>query len=74
MTDRDVNYMKEMWGTTSLITDYSPEKPKKQKTNLLREIVTDEFAEKTTEVQSEIYEPTEDSSWTYGIEPKYIVG
>jgi hypothetical protein len=20
--DRDVNYMKEMWGTTSLITDY----------------------------------------------------
>lgn len=22
--DRDVNYMKEMWGTTKLITDYEP--------------------------------------------------
>jgi len=29
--DRDVNYMKEMWGTTKLITDYYPESEKKQK-------------------------------------------
>lgn len=24
--DRDVKYMKEMWGTTKLITDYTPVK------------------------------------------------
>lgn len=29
--DRNVTYMKEMWGTTRLITDYVPEKPKKLK-------------------------------------------
>jgi len=34
--DRDVEYMIEMWGTTSLITDYVPEKtpsPSKSKQN-----------------------------------------
>jgi hypothetical protein len=29
--DRDVKYMKEMWGTTKLITDYIPQKPNKFK-------------------------------------------
>ena len=36
--DRDVNYMYQMWGTTSLITDYwtKPEKQKIQKKLLLK--------------------------------------
>jgi hypothetical protein len=29
--DRDVKYMKSMWGTTKLITDYIPQKPKIRK-------------------------------------------
>lgn len=33
--DRDVKYMKEMWGTTKLITDYVPiAKPKKREYHL----------------------------------------
>jgi hypothetical protein len=27
--DRDVNYMKQMWGTTKLVTDYFPIKTQK---------------------------------------------
>lgn len=26
--DRNTSYMKTMWGTTRLVTDYVPEKPK----------------------------------------------
>ncbi len=29
--DRDTSYMKQMWGTTRLITDYVPQKPKTKK-------------------------------------------
>jgi hypothetical protein len=29
--DRDVTYMKQMWGTTRLITDYTPQKQKSKK-------------------------------------------
>jgi hypothetical protein len=29
--DRDTTYMKQMWGTTRLITDYVPQKVQKSK-------------------------------------------
>jgi hypothetical protein len=29
--DRDISYMKQMWGTTRLITDYVPQRPKTKK-------------------------------------------
>jgi len=33
--DRDVNYMREMWGTTKLVTDYIPiKKHRTRKYNL----------------------------------------
>lgn len=33
--DRDVNYMKEMWGTTKLITDYNSLKVTKNRKYLV---------------------------------------
>jgi hypothetical protein len=54
--DRDVNYMKEMWGTTSLITDYSS--PKKK---VLQEIMHDRPADAENlneeESETEIFKP-----------------
>jgi hypothetical protein len=29
--DRNTSYMRQMWGTTRLITDYVPEKPKNKR-------------------------------------------
>lgn len=70
MTDRDVNYMKEMWGTTSLITDYGSDQPKNKK--MLQEIVHDDLIEKPENSEKELYE-RKDDSWNYGIEPTYVI-
>lgn len=65
--DRDTEYMKQMWGTTRLITDYTPQ-PKK----ILQEIMYDPaLSEKTT--KQELFE-TNDEEFSYGIEPSYKIG
>lgn len=58
MTDRDVNYMREMWGTTQLVTDYMPEKKK-----LLREVTDEKFKKEQEPVENELFD-----SWDYGLE------
>jgi len=58
MTDRDVNYMREMWGTTQLVTDYKPERKK-----LLREVTDEEFKKEQEPVENELFD-----SWDYGLE------
>ena len=40
-SDRDKDYMKEVWGTTKLITDYTVKPPK-----MLREIANDDLTPK----------------------------
>jgi hypothetical protein len=47
--DRDVNYMREVWGTTSLIADYHSN-PKSQ---MLREISNDDKTPKKRDSKSE---------------------
>lgn len=59
MTDRDVNYMREMWGTTKLITDYDS----LNKNQLLQEVVDEKFIKKEEKKESEIFD-----SWDYGLE------
>lgn len=51
MTDRDVNYMKETWGTTSLVTDYKPKK------KVLQEVVNNDLMP-NCESSEELYEPS----------------
>lgn len=63
MPDRNSQYMKEMWGTTKLITDYSIE-PK-----VLQEVVYDP-ANKTKKTE-DLYENMEENDFSYGIEPTY---
>lgn len=52
-SDRDRQYMYDMWGTTSLITDYSK--------NLIREVVSEKYL-KTKETQEELYDEIPNSS------------
>lgn len=64
ITDRDSKYMKEMWGTTQLITDYSSDK------RVLQEVMYDP-ANKDKEIKVELTETMEENDFEYGIEPTY---
>lgn len=60
--DRNLNIMKENWGTTKLITDYDS-------MNFLREVTTEKYMPKEKINENEIFEEIEDE-WEYGIEPR----
>jgi hypothetical protein len=70
-TDRDSNYMREMWGTTKLITDYelSPQK------RVIQEVMMDNAPKHNLSKQSELHEKIRNDDdyddWSYGTEPSY---
>jgi hypothetical protein len=67
-SDRDQNYMREMWGTTKLITDY-------QENQLLREVDHEKNRKNLNKfkTQNEIHEKIRNDEdyddWEYGTEP-----
>jgi len=73
-SDRDQNYMREMWGTEKLITDYT-----KTPSKMLREINNDDLTPKKHDflIQNEIHEKIRNDDdyddWEYGTEPLYEV-
>ena len=84
--DRDENYMREMWGTTKLISDYGSMTPKNdfldnlandQHQKMLREIANDDLTPKKHDFshQNEIHEKIRNDDdyddWDYGTEPYY---
>lgn len=64
ITDRDTNYMKEMWGTTRLITDYDGDK------KVLQEVMYDP-ANKYKDSKIELFEESDENEFEYGVEPSY---
>lgn len=61
--DRDSKYMKKMWGTTKLVTDYTEQK-------VLQEVMYD--SEKKNQSSSqELFEDSVENELEYGIEPTY---
>jgi len=75
--DRDADYMKSMWGTTKLITDYgSMQKVDvyEQKSKFLQEIMDYENhhdLKKQTELHEKIRNDQDYDDWEYGTEPTY---
>jgi phosphopantothenoylcysteine synthetase/decarboxylase len=84
--DRDANYMREMWGTTKLISDYGSMRPNSdfldnlanhQHQKMLREISNDDLTPKKHdfETQNELHEKIRNDEdyddWDYGTEPFY---
>lgn len=71
--DRDSNYMREMWGTTHLITDYYKEKENKNR--LIQEIMHDSAPKHNFKKQEELHERIRNDEdyddWSYGTEPSY---
>lgn len=72
-SDRNAEFMKQMWGTDSLVTDYKITEQKK----MLREIASDDQTPKKHDfiIQNEIHEKIRNDDdyddWEYGTEPLY---
>ena len=84
--DRDTNYMREMWGTTRLVTDYYQSEKMNdfldnlgnhQHQKMLREIANDDMTPKKHDfkTQNELHEKIRNDEdyddWGYGTEPTY---
>ena len=84
--DRDSNYMREMWGTTRLVTDYYKDEKMQdfldnlgnhQHQKMLREIANDDLTPKKHDfkTQNELHEKIRNDEdyddWDYGTEPYY---
>jgi hypothetical protein len=74
-SDRNTEFMKQMWGTNGLVTDYGILEQKK----MLREINNDVLVPKKHDfaTQNEIHEKIRNDNdyddWGYGTEPLYEV-
>ena len=70
--DRDQNYMREMWGTTHLITDYQSVVPQKR---IIQEVMNDHAPKHDLTRQTELHEKIRNDDdyddWSYGTEPIY---
>jgi hypothetical protein len=75
--NRSENYMKEMWGTTRLITDPHSLPSERKNPKMLREINEDEMTPKKHDfkTQNEIHERIRNDEdyddWSYGTEPLF---
>jgi hypothetical protein len=75
LSDRNTEFMKQMWGTNGLVTDYGILEQKK----MLREINNDVLVPKKHDfaTQNEIHEKIRNDNdyddWEYGTEPLYEV-
>jgi len=72
--DRDKDYMHQMWGTTSLTTDYGS---LNQKPKVIQEIMHDDVPKNQHHLkeQSELHQKIRNlddyDDWEYGTEPNY---
>jgi hypothetical protein len=69
--DRDSNYMREMWGTTKLITDYGTEPPKRVIQEVMHDLAPKHDLKKQVELHEKIRNDEDYDDWTYGTEPTY---
>jgi hypothetical protein len=69
--DRDSNYMREMWGTTKLITDYNINSPKRVIQEIYHDLAPKHNLKKQTELHEKIRNDEDYDDWGYGTEPTY---
>lgn len=69
--DRDKNYMKEMWGTTKLITDYEVVPKQRVIQEIMHDSAPKHNLKKQTELHEKIRNDDDYDDWEYGTEPLY---
>ena len=72
--DRNTEYMREMWGTTKLVSDYGSMSNLPSK-RVLTEVMNDTAPRHDLKKQSELHEKIRNDQdyddWEYGTEPNY---
>lgn len=69
--DRNQNYMREMWGTTKLITDYEKKPPQRVLQEIMHDYAPKHNLKKQTELHEKIRNDEDYDDWEYGTEPVY---
>jgi hypothetical protein len=69
--DRDSNYMREMWGTTRLITDYNDVPSKRVIQEVMHDLAPKHDLKKQQELHEKIRNDEDYDDWEYGTEPGY---
>jgi hypothetical protein len=69
--DRDSNYMKETWGTTKLVTDYTEYPTKRVIQEVLYDTAPKHDLKKQVELHEKIRNDEDYDDWEYGTEPSY---
>lgn len=69
--DRDSNYMREMWGTTRLITDYDNVSSKRVIQEVMHDLAPKHNLKKQQELHEKIRNDEDYDDWEYGTEPIY---
>ncbi len=69
--DRDKNYMREMWGTTKLVTDYDSSSPKRVIQEIMHDNAPKHDLKKQTELHEKIRNDEDYDDWEYGTEPVF---
>ena len=72
--DRNREYMREMWGTTKLVSDYGSMQHSDQKrvlTEVMHDTAPRHNLKKQTELHEKIRNDEDYDDWDYGTEPTY---
>jgi hypothetical protein len=69
--DRDSNYMREMWGTSHLITDYGETPQKRVIQEVMHDLAPKHDLKKQVELHEKIRNDEDYDDWSYGTEPIY---
>ena len=69
--DRDSDYMREMWGTAKLITDYDATTPQRVIQEIMHDTAPKHKFKKQVELHEKIRNDEDYDDWSYGTEPSY---
>ena len=69
--DRDKNYMREMWGTTHLITDYENIPQKRVIQEVMHDLAPKHDLKKQVELHEKIRNDDDYDDWEYGTDAFY---
>jgi hypothetical protein len=69
--DRNSNYMKEMWGTTKLVTDYNSIPTQRVLQEIMHDYAPNHNLKKQTDLHEKIRNDEDYDDWNYGTEPTY---
>jgi len=69
--DRNSQYMRSMWGTDKLVTDYDATPPTRIIQEVMHDIAPKHNLRKQTDLHERIRNDEDYDDWDYGTEPTY---